>query len=52
MTGLLAAVSLGSAEKLDCPPHLGSHKSQFFDGMICSKIGDVQILIFVVGGNL
>jgi hypothetical protein len=49
MTGLLAAVRLGSAGRLDYPPHMGCHKSQFFDGMICSKIRDVQILIFVVG---
>jgi hypothetical protein len=51
MTGLLAAVRLGSAGRLDCPPHMGSHKSQFFDAMICSKIRDVQILKFVVGGE-
>jgi len=51
MTGLLAAVRLGSAGRLDCPPHTGSHKSQFFDGMICSKIRDVQILKFGVGGE-
>jgi hypothetical protein len=51
MTGLLAAVRLGSAGRLDYPPHMGSHKWQFFDGMICSKIRDVQILISVVGGT-
>jgi hypothetical protein len=44
MTGLLAAVRLGSAGRLDCPSHMGSYKSEFFDGMICSKIRDVQIL--------
>jgi hypothetical protein len=51
MIGLLAVVRLGSAGRLDCPPHMGSHKSQFFDGMICSKIRDVQILKFGVGGE-
>jgi hypothetical protein len=44
MTGLLVAVRLGSAGRLDCPSHMGSYKSEFFDGMICSKIRDVQIL--------
>src|ERR1700751_952092 len=51
MTGLLAAVRLGSAGTLDCPPHMGCHKSQFFDEMLCSKIRDVQVLIFVAGGE-
>jgi hypothetical protein len=49
MISLLAAMRLDSAGRLDCPPHVGSSKSQFLHGMICPEIRDVQILIFVVG---
>jgi len=51
MTSLLAAMRLDSAGRLDCPPHVGSSKSQFLEGMICPEIRDVQILISVVGGE-
>jgi hypothetical protein len=51
MISLLAAMRLDSAGRLDCPPHVGSSKSQFLHGIICPEIRDVQILIFVAGGE-